>query len=56
MTYEAEIYANFINGFGLPVSSFYDLPVDVAATLIHIQNDLAAELDDMADDSSNIAL
>lgn len=48
MTWEAQILVNYMNGQGLPVPSFYDLAVDVAATLIRVQNELEAEAMDNA--------
>jgi hypothetical protein len=48
MTWEAQILVNYMNGQGLPVPSFYDLPVDTAYTLIAVQNDLELEAMDNA--------
>ena len=52
---QAELFCSWTAGLGLP-SSFYDLPVDIAATLIVLQNELSAEADDMASKDSVIQL
>ena len=50
ITTEALLYVNFVNGMGLPVPTFYDFDMTMAATLLAIQSDLDAEIGDAAGD------
>ena len=56
VTYEAELFVGYMSGYGLPAKSFYDLPVDVAATLIRIQNEISGMEEDAASTDSVIRL
>lgn len=48
MSYEAQLYCQWVNGMGLPVP-FHDLPITISHILIAIQNDFDMEAADLAE-------